>query len=148
MSPAASSAPAAAAPGAPSSLPVTSAVALVGEREVPLTPGSETSIDPASAFRIEIGASLVDARLALHDEEDAMVASEGTMVMGASSTRLGLTPHAPLRPGASYVLKIDGAATRNAHDSSGRAYGPLEIALRTTGQRPPPPSKKSAGRRR
>ena len=107
-----------------------------------------TTLDPDAAFRVEIPVHLTDGRMALHDEQDAMVASSGTTEIGASWTRYRLVPEVPLRPGTSYALWVDGAITREAHDPSGRAYGPVVLRLKTTGVRPATPAKKKRGRPR
>jgi hypothetical protein len=78
-----------------------------------------------------------------------MVASRGTSEVGASWTRYSLVPDEPLRPGATYALRVDGAVTREAHDPSGRAYGPLVLIVKTAGERPAPaPARKKRGKRR
>ncbi len=128
--------------------PLSAAVAIVGGREIPIARDGSTSVDPAAAFRVEIAVHLADGRMALHDEQDAMVASSGTTEIGASWTSYRLVPEEPLRPGTSYALWIDGAVTREAHDPSGRAYGPVVLKLKTTGERPAAPTRKKRGRPR
>jgi len=128
--------------------PLSTAVAIVGGREIPIARDGATSVDPAAAFRVEIAVHLADGRMALHDEQDAMVASSGTTEIGASWTSYRLVPEGPLRPGTSYALWIDGAVTREAHDPSGRAYGPVVLKLKTTGERPAAPARKKSGRPR
>jgi len=107
-----------------------------------------TLVDPVSSFRLDVGAHLTDGRLALHDEQDAMIASSGTTEVGSSWTRYRLVPDEPLRPGSDYVLLLDGTVTREAHDPSGRAYAPVAVKLKTTGERPAAPVKKKRGKRR
>jgi hypothetical protein len=137
-----------AASAAPLLTPLSVAVAIVGGREVPITRDGSTFVDPAAGFRVEIAVHLADGRMALHDEQDAMVASSGTTEIGASWTRYRLVPEGPLRPGTSYALWIDGAVTREAHDPGGRAYGPVVLRLKTTGERPAAPARKKRGKPR
>ena len=136
------------APG-PVPAPLTAAGAVVGGEERPLALDALTSVDPRSSFRLEVAAHLTDGRLALLDEQDAMVACSGTAEMGAASTRYQLTPDEPLSPGASYTLRLDGSASRDAHDPAGRAFTPVRLQLRVEGERPPAPAvKRHRSRRR
>src|SRR3990172_6735862 len=48
----------------------------------PLAPDPLPSVDPPPSFRLEAAAHLTDGRLALLDEQDAMVASSGAAEMG------------------------------------------------------------------
>lgn len=129
--------------------PLSAAVAVVGGQDLPIDPGGGALVDPGASFRVELAVPLTDGRLALHDEQDAMVASSGTSEVGASWTRYRLVPDEPLRPGTSYALRVDGAAAREVHDPGGRAYAPVVLKLKTTGERPPPaPARKHRGKRR
>jgi hypothetical protein len=127
---------------------VASVVAVTAGQELALPRDGSAQLDPGASLRVEIAVPLTDARLALHDEADAMVVSTGTTEIGGATTRLRLTPAEPLRPGSTYLLRLDGATTREAHDATGRAYAPFTLKLRTTGERPPPPPKKRGKRRR
>jgi len=129
-------------------VPVTLAVAVVAGQEVPLARDGVTPVDPGASYRVEIAAHLVDGRLALHDAQDAMVASTGTAEVGGELTRYRLTPVEPLQPGSSYTLVVDGAVTHEAHDAAGRSYGPFLAKLGTTGEKPAPPPKKRGKSRR
>jgi hypothetical protein len=132
-----------------SPLPLSAAVAVIGGQDLPLGRDGSALVDPGASFRVEIAVPLTDGRLALHDEQDAMVASSGTSEVGTSWTRYRLAPDEPLRPGSTYALRVDGATAREAHDPSGRAYGPLALKVKTTGVRPAPaPAKKKRGKRR
>ncbi len=156
----AGAAPQAAAPAAPDggpppdagatplTAPLSAAVAIVGGQEILIARDGSAIVDPAAAFRIEVAVHLTDGRMALHDEQDAMVASSGTNEIGASWTRYHLVPDGPLRPGTSYAIWIDGAVTRQIHDASGRAYGPVVLKLKTSGERPAAPARKKRGKRR
>ncbi|MFL5264266.1 MAG: hypothetical protein ACJ79R_05305 [Anaeromyxobacteraceae bacterium] len=136
------------APAPPSPLPITAAVASSSGQDLPLSRDDLTLVDPGAAFRIEVAAHVADGRLALHDEQDAMVASTGTTELGATWTKYQLVPVEPLRPGTRYALHLDGATTREPHDQGGRAFAPLVVKLKTTGDRPAAPKKAQAKRRR
>jgi hypothetical protein len=133
-----------AAPG--TSVPITAALAVLGKEETALPRDGGAVVDPATTFRVEIGAQLTDGRLALHDEQDVMVASTGTSEVGNGWTRFTLAPDEPLRPGSSYLLRVDGSSSRNVHDPAGRAYQPAEIRLRVSGERPAAPPRKKKRR--
>jgi hypothetical protein len=106
-------------------------------------------VDPAARFQVELAVPLIDARLALVDSDDALVAAAESHEIGATWSRFLLVPDAPLRPGTKYALRIDGASDREAHDADGRAYQITVWELRTTGEPPPPePAPKKAKRRR
>jgi len=122
----------------PRALPVSLASALGATGEVALVPQVPSVIDPAAAFRVEIGARLEDARLILLDEQEALVPTQGTVELGPV-TRFTLRPDQPLRPGSSYTLRLDGAAIREIHGESG-TYAPVSFQLKTTGERPAPAS--------
>ena len=138
---------AAPADAGPLPLPVSTAVAVVAGQELPLARDGDTVIDPAASFRLEVAAQITDGRLALHDERDAMVASAGTTELGSSRTLFRLAPEAPLTPGSAYTLQLDGAASREAHDPAGRAYAPIVLSVKTSGERPRPTVTKKRGRR-
>ena len=131
----------------PAALTVTAAVAVTAGSELSLEREGVTVVDPAASFRIEVAAQITDGRLALHDAQDAMVASTGTTELGSSRTVFRLGPEAPLVPGTAYTLQLEGAVSREAHDPTGRAYGPLVLSLRTSGERPRPGLSAKKGRR-
>jgi hypothetical protein len=133
-----------ASPG--TTVPITAALAVLGKGETPLPRDGGAVVDPATAFRVEIATQLTDGRLALHDEQDVMVASTGTSEVGNGWTRFTLTPDEPLRPGSLYLLRVDGSSSRDVHDPAGRAYEPVEIRLRVTGERPVAPPRKKKRR--
>jgi hypothetical protein len=125
----------------PLPLPLTLAEASLGDGGVPLARDRLTLVDPGSSFRVEVSARLPDARLVLLDAQDAMVPVKGELEIGAVS-RFHLSPADALRPGSSYALRLDGIAGREVHDAQGRAYQPLSLQLRTTGERSSPPAAK------
>ena len=126
-------------------LPLLAAEALLADGgATPLSPDGPSLVDPGSGFRVAVGAELTDARLALLDGADAAVPSAGTMEIGTVS-RFSLSPSQPLRPGSSYLLRLDGATSREIHGSRGETFVPLVLQLRTTGE--PPPARHRRGKR-
>lgn len=107
----------------------------------------ETVVDPGAHFRLDLVVPSSDARLALLDANDALVAAAGTHEVGAT-TRLTLAPSEPLRPGSRYTLRLDGAATREFHDGAGKAYAPAALAVLVAGTPPPPEPKPQPARRK
>ena len=108
----------------------------------------ETVVDSGARFRVVLSISSPDARMLLLDRSDALVAAEGAHELG-QSTRLTLTPSAPLTPGRRYLLRIDGASTRGLHDPAGNAYVPATLRILVAGTPPPPePKEKPAPRRK
>jgi hypothetical protein len=97
-------------------------------------------VEPSARFRVEVATRLAEARLSLLDAQDAMVAADGT-VEAAATTRFTLAPAAPLRPGSSYTLRLDGSEERLLRAEDGRTFGPVSLALRASGEPPPPPRK-------
>jgi hypothetical protein len=124
-------------------VPVTAAVALFGDATTPVVFNEPSLVDPAVRFQVDVAVPLVDARLALVDSGDAMVAAAESHEIGSTWSRFTLVPEAPLRPGSTYSLRLDGAADREAHDSDGRTYQVTVWEIRTTGE-PPPPEKPAA----
>ncbi len=131
----------------PRPMPVVSAEALAADAGFPLAREGVTAVEPGSTFRLEVAVQVDDARLVLLDEQDAMVPAQGTTEAAATS-RFTLVPSEPLRPGSNYTLRLEGAVRREAHDPAGRAYLPVAMRLRTTGDRPPAGAKKSRRARR
>lgn len=130
-------------PEAPLPLTLRRAVAVEPEAQLTLSPGVEIVVDPGARFELELGVRAADARLALLDAHDALVAATGTREVGAT-TLLTLTPAAPLTPGSRYTVRLDGAATRELHDHAGRAYAPVLFPVLAAGTPPPPEPKKPA----
>lgn len=131
-------------------LPLVAAVALDrapapgASPEAPLRRDGESLVDPSVAFRVEAAVPLADARLALYDAQEALVPAEGLAEIGSAGSRLSLTPSLPLRPGSSYVLRLEGASEPQVRDLSGRRYRALTFTIRTSGEPapdPPPPPK-------
>ena len=151
--PGAPPAPGPAAPTTATPTPVTGilreAVALEpGGGTVTLAHDTESVVDPSAGFRVDLAAPCADARLALIDRSDALVAATGTQEVGAT-TRLTLNPAAPLVPARRYTLRIDGAVTRELHDSAGKAFLPGSFPLLVAGEPPKPqPKPKPATKRR
>ena len=140
-----------AAPHAPAPAPsaaslLREAVALDPTGPVPLAHESETVVDPAATFRVELAAEIPDGRLVLLDVADAIVPSSGTREVGAT-TRFTLSPAAPLVPGSRYVLRLDGARSREIEDAAGRSFAPVGLTVLVAGE-PPKPEPKPAPRKK
>lgn len=114
--------------------------------ELPLSPDEETVVDPAATFRLELAGATPDARLVLLDKHDAIVPSKGSRELGAT-TAFSLAPAEPLVPASRYLLRVDGARTRELHDAGGTAYAPFTFALLVAGE-PPPPEPKPAPKKK
>jgi hypothetical protein len=108
---------------------------------VRLSPGTETVVDPAASFEVELSALSSDARLVLVDARDDLVPTTATREVG-QMTRLTLAPTAPLVPASRYVLRLDGASDRDLHDEAGRAFSAVSLPLLAAGSPPPPEPKK------
>jgi len=129
-------------------LPVRAVASIEPGGRVALQLGAEPSVvDAAARFEVELAGTLSDARLVLLDSQDAIVPATGSREVG-QATRLVLAPSAPLTPASRYVLRVDGAATREVHDGQGRAYAPLALAVIVAGDPPPPEPKAKAKHRR
>ncbi|HYQ80396.1 MAG TPA: hypothetical protein VEP68_02785 [Anaeromyxobacteraceae bacterium] len=134
-------------PATPAVLPLLSAEAVLPDGSaLPLSRDAVTAVDPSARFRLEVGARLTEARLSLLDAQEAMVAADGA-VEAAATTRFTLTPAAPLRPGSSYTLRLEGAEGRLLSAEGGGTWEPLSLALRTSGALPAPQRKGKRGRR-
>jgi hypothetical protein len=139
------------APPPPSPAPVSAILRAAeatepGGSAVKLAVGEEAVVDPAASYRVELAAPCEDARLALLDAADAVVASSGTREVSAR-TLLTLAPSAPLISGKRYLLRLDGAITRELHDAAGNAHLPAAFPLLVAGE-PPPPEPKPAPKKR
>ncbi len=77
-----------------------------------------------------------------------MVPSTGETELGDRSSRYKLTPVAPLRPGTAYTLVLDGASSRQVHDTSGGVYAALTVPFKTAGDPPAAAPKKAKRHRR
>jgi hypothetical protein len=136
-----------AAPATAASLPLLSAEAVLPDGSAqPLARDGVTTVLPSARFRVEVSARLADARLSLLDAQDAMVAADGT-TEATATTRFALTPAAPLRPGSSYTLRLDGTEGRLVRAEDGRSFEPVSLAVRASGE-PAAPSRKAKRPRR
>ena len=85
-------------------------------------------VDPLSAFRVVLTRRCLDARISLIDAGDAVVPAEAERDVDETTTLL-LRPNEKLSSNFAYVLRLDGAAASELHDSSGVAYPPLEFRV-------------------
>ncbi len=130
----------------PAPLPLLSTEAVLPDGSAqPLARDGVTTVEPSARFRVEVGARLGDARLSLLDAQDAMVAADGT-TEATATTRFALAPAAPLRPGSSYTLRLDGAEGRLVRAEDGRSFEPASLAVRASGV-PPAPARKAKRKR-
>jgi hypothetical protein len=134
------------APPPPVAVRVASAQALAAGGAVPLAAGGESTVDPASAFRVELPATVPDARLTLIDQGDALVPGKGERSVG-QATVLTFQPDAPLAPGGRYRLRLDGVATRELHPAEGPVALPVDWLLTVAGE-PPADKGKPGGKKR
>jgi len=120
-----------------------------GDGPARLLRDGEALVSATARFAVEAGAPLYDARLVLYDGQEALVEVQGAAEIGSASSRFTLTPVRPLRPGSRYVLRLEGAQSRELHDLAGQAFRPLSFPLLVSGQRPPdPPPRKAKKKRR
>ncbi len=113
--------------------------------ETPLRRDGESTVEPQARFRVEAGAPLADARLALYDAQESMVPVEEEDEIGSAASRYQVTPSRPLRPGARYTLRLEGAAGRTVRDLDDRRYRPISFSVLVAGQAPADrPAKKGA----
>ncbi len=132
-------------PPLPSPLLAAEAIDASGGR-VALSPSTEAIVDPASTFRVVLPGRSEDARLSVLDLRDDLLPSRGTREVGVE-TVLTVTPVQPLTPASHYLLRVDGARSRDLHDSAQRAAGPVELRVVAAGV-PPEPEKKPAKKKR
>ncbi len=116
------------------------AVALIPGATTPLTPGAPVTVDPGATFRVVLAGAYPDARLSLLEPSDAMIPSAGAREVGPTTT-LTLQPAAPLRPGTTYRLRVDGAATREMKARDGALRGPVELPILAAGDPPEEPKR-------
>lgn len=137
--------PVAVAELAPAPLGAAAAVDSAGESA--LRKDGESLVTAGARFRVDLAAPLPDARLSLYDAQEALVASEGSTEIGSQATRFTLAPARPLRRGARYALRVEGASGKELHDLDGRAYLAVSLALRVSGDPPAEPSRRRLHRR-
>lgn len=131
----------------PGALPVDSAQALEGEGAAALDAQQVAIVGPTATFQVRVAVPAREARLVLEDAQGALVPATGSTEVGAGAA-YELKPTEPLLPGGSYVLRLEGLASRSVQDAAGRSYQPLSFRLRVTGkEEPPPPRRKRTHRR-
>lgn len=129
--------PPATAPAAPP-VELLEAQALVPGASTALKAGEQVTVDPGATFRVTLKGTFPGARLSLLDGADAMVPGAGAREAGPATT-VTFQPAAPLKPGSSYRLRIDGATTRELQAADGTTRGPVELAVLAAGEPPPEP---------
>ncbi|MBK9517181.1 MAG: hypothetical protein IPO09_07450 [Anaeromyxobacter sp.] len=127
---------------------VEEALALIPGAGTALLPGELATVDPPATFRVRLRGAYPEARLSLLDPGDAMVASGGAREVAGAVTTVTLQPAAPLKPGASYRLRVDGATTREVRAADGTSRAPVEFPLLITGEAQPEPKPKARPRRK
>jgi hypothetical protein len=134
-----------AAPAVPRPLPVLFAVARAGDAMVALALAPETAMmpGPVPTFEVRAGVPLPAARLVLLDSQDALVAGTGGSEVGPES-RFTFTPSEPLRPGAAYLLRLEGQSGPGLSAADGLPYLPAAFPVQAAGSA----SRPSGGRRR
>ena len=136
-------APAAPPPASPPPpVELVEAQALVPGAATALRPGEQITVDPGATFRVVLKGTFPEARLSLLDGADAMLPSAGGREAGPSTT-VTLQPAAPLRPGAAYRLRLDGATTRELKAADGTLRAPVELPILAAGEPPPEPKAKA-----
>jgi hypothetical protein len=88
-----------------------------------------------------------EARLSLLDGADAMQPSAGAREAGPNTT-VTLQPAAPLRPGSTFRLRVDGATTRELKAADGTVRAPVELPVLVAGEAPPEPKVKAKKQRK
>jgi hypothetical protein len=104
-------------------------------------------VEPSATFQVRVRARTEEARLVLADAQGAMVPSSGSTEV-ALDTEFQLAPTEPLRPGSSYVLRLEGLAGRIVRDVNGRGYEPVTFRVLVTGRQDPVPARRKAARHR
>lgn len=107
-----------------------------GPVDLPLRRDGETTVAVNASFRVEAAAALRDARLVLYDAQDALVPAVESAEIGSVASRFQVHPSGRLQPGSHYLLRLEGAASRELRDLSGSAYRALEFRLATAGEPP------------
>jgi hypothetical protein len=121
-----------AAPAVARPLPVLFAVARNGDAMVALAPETVTMPGPVPAFEVRAGAALPGARLVLLDSQDALVPGSGESEIGSES-RFTFTPSQPLRPGATYLLRLEGRSGPGLSAADGVPYLPASFPVQVPG---------------
>jgi len=114
---------------------------------MPIQPDGTDPVDPASGFEVRSPVSVQAARLVLLDSRDAMVPSTSEAEITPSGSRFVLTPQEPLTPAGRYVLRLEGLESRLVRSSDGRAFEPVAIPFRVSGEPPAAPPKKAKKKR-
>jgi hypothetical protein len=118
------------------------AQALIPGAATPLKTGEQITVDPGATFRVVLKGTYPEARLSLLDGADGMLPSAGAREAGPATT-VTLQPAAPLKPGTSYRLRVDGATTRELKAADGTVRGPVDLPILAAGEPPQEPKAKA-----
>jgi len=119
-------------PAAPQPVPVLFAVVRSGGSVTPLDPAGVTAPGASASFEVRAGAVLPGARLVLVDAQDQLVAGSADTEVGSDS-RFTFTPSDPLRPGGSYLLRLEGLSGPAVTTPDGRSYLPASFPVQAPG---------------
>jgi hypothetical protein len=112
-----------------------------------MAPDASALVDPAASFEVRLPTAVRGARVVLLDARDAVVPSNESAEVGGSTSRFTLVPVEPLTPGSRYVLRVEGLESRMVKSDDGRAFEPLVVPFRVSGEPPPAPPKKAKKKR-
>jgi len=132
-----------AAPASPGRLPVEAAQARAPDGITALFPDATATVAPTSSYLVRIGVRVPEARLVLVDAQDSILPASGSTELGAA-TSFELAPADPLRPGATYVLRLEGLSGRLVRDSAGRLYEPVSFRVIAAGKAPEPARRRTS----
>jgi len=126
----------------PMALPVTSALVIEAGGGVGLDRERLSAVAPTASFEVRIGIRATEARLVLEDAQGALVPATGSTEVGAD-TAFELKPSEPLKPGSTFLLRLEGQRGRIVRDPEGHSYEPLVFRVRVNGSpEPAPPRRK------
>lgn len=119
-------------PAVPQPIPVLFAVVRAGDSVTPLDAAGVTAPGPAPSFEVRADAVLPGARLVLVDAQDQLVAGSADTEVGTDS-RFTFVPSDPLRPGGSYLLRLEGLSGPAVTTPDGRTYLPASFPIQAPG---------------
>lgn len=107
-------------------------------------------VDAGTSLRLTTPVQLKDYRVRLLDWEDKVVTSDDEAEVSTAGTSYRVSLPAPLATGRRYTLMVDASVGPVATDVAGREFDDVRLTLRVRGevQKPPPPARKPAAKRR